>query len=309
MTDQYEQQLARLSSIRDMVIWGAQQFEAAQLGYTHGMPNAIDEAVFLCLSALALPHDLAEQHFDSVLTARQKRKVLEYYKQRLQFVPASYITNTAWFAGLEFYVDARVLIPRSPFAELIAERFVPWVRPHKVNHVLDLCTGSACIAIACAYAFEHAQIIGADISADALDVAHINRDKHHLQQRVQLVQSDLFSSVPEQQFDLIVSNPPYVSQQEMQELNNEFEHEPALGLVAGEQGLDIVIPLLRQARQYLADDGVVVIEVGYTWAVLQQALPTVPFMWLEFEHGGEGVFTLTAQQLDEYQAVFDQFPL
>jgi ribosomal protein L3 glutamine methyltransferase len=175
--------------------------------------------------------------------------------------------------------------------------------------VLDICTGSGCIAIACACVFPQAAVVAADISSDALAVAAINRDRHVLTERVQLLQSDLFTDVPAQRFDLIVSNPPYVSLDEMRELNSEFDHEPALGLAAGEQGLDIVIPLLRAARDYLADDGVLVVEVGYTWPVLQQALPMVPFMWLEFEHGGEGVFSLTAQQLQEYQAEFDRCQL
>lgn len=300
-----QSELNEIATLRQMIEWGAARFDQAGLGYTHGMPEAIDEAVFLGLSALGLPHDLGAEYFDKPLTEQQKQLVLEFYQQRLAKKPASYITNRTWFAGLEFYVDERVLIPRSPFAELIANQFAPWVNAGQVARVLDLCTGSGCIAIACAKAFEHAEVVASDVSADALAVAEINIQNHGLAERLQLVQSDLFNDVPTPRYDLIVSNPPYVSLDEMAELNQEFEHEPALGLAAGEHGLDLVIPMLQQAREHLTDDGVLVVEVGYTWPVLQQALPNVPFMWLEFEYGGEGVFTLTAQQLEQYQAEFD----
>ncbi len=310
MQRQTEKPLSELRSIRDMVLWGAQQFEHAELCHTHGMPDALDEAVFLCLSALHRPLDIEQHEFDTVLSDDEKQQVLAAYNRRIeQRIPASYITQSAWFAGLEFYVDERVLIPRSPFAELIDDRFAPWIAEHRVHDVLDLCTGSGCIAIACASAFPDARVVATDLSADALDVAEINRQRHGLQDRLQLLKSDLFDAIPAQQFDLIVSNPPYVSLEEMSELNAEFDHEPALGLAAGEQGLDIVIPMLRQARDYLKDDGILVVEVGYTWPVLQQALPGVPFMWLEFEFGGEGVFTLTAEQLQQCQSQFDSFQL
>ncbi len=296
--------LESCNSLREAILAGAQQFEQARLGHTHGMPEAIDEAVYLALSALGLPHDLPAGDFDRSLSAEDKNRIAAFYAKRLQRIPASYITNRAWFAGLEFYVDERVLIPRSPFAELIGQRFSPWVDASRVHSILDLCTGSGCIAIAIAKAFEQAQVTASDLSADALAVAQINRERHQLQSRLQLIQSDLFESIPPQRFDLIVSNPPYVSEQEMRELNAEFDHEPALGLAAGEQGLDIVLPLLQQAADYLSDDGVLIVEVGYTWPVLQDALPRVPFMWLEFEYGGEGVFLLTAEQLRRHQADF-----
>ncbi len=295
-------------SLREAILYGAQQFEAAQLGHTHGMPEAIDEAVFLALCALGLPHDLPAEDFDRVLSDDDKHRVAEFYRQRLQRIPASYITRSAWFAGLEFYVDERVLIPRSPFAELIGQRFSPWLRAEP-SRILDLCTGSGCIAIGCAMVFEQAEVVASDISAEALAVAAINREKHALQERLQLVESDLFAQLPAQRFELIVSNPPYVSQPEMGELDAEFDHEPALGLVAGEQGLDIVLPLLRRAADYLTDDGMLIVEVGYTWPVLQQALPRVPFVWLEFEHGGEGVFVLSAGQLRQHQGDFDALQL
>ena len=300
--------LESCNSLREAILLGAQAFEQAQLGHTHGMPEAIDEAVYLALTALGLAHDSPAETFERELDADDRQKITAFYQQRLQRIPASYITRSAWFAGLEFYVDERVLIPRSPFAELIGQRFSPWLRAEP-ERILDLCTGSGCIAIACANAFAQAEVVASDLSPDALAVAHINRERHQLQNRLQLIESDLFGQIPPQRFDLIVSNPPYVSEAEMQTLNAEFDHEPAQGLVAGEQGLDIVLPLLRQARDYLSDDGVLIVEVGYTWPVLQQALPRVPFVWLEFEHGGEGVFVLTADQLQQHQADFDALQL
>jgi ribosomal protein L3 glutamine methyltransferase len=171
--------------------------------------------------------------------------------------------------------------------------------------VLDLCTGSGCIAIACAYAFEHASIVGSDVSSDALDVAAINRDNHDLERRLQLIQSDLFEKIPAQKFDIIVANPPYVSAQEMTRLDREFSYEPGGGLAAGETGMDIVIPILQQAESYLSDHGILVVEVGYSMPALVQLLPDVPFTWLEFAHGGEGVFLLSAEQLRSCQQMFD----
>ncbi|MGD8803592.1 MAG: 50S ribosomal protein L3 N(5)-glutamine methyltransferase, partial [Gammaproteobacteria bacterium] len=232
--------------------------------------------------------------------------VLENYRVRLdKRKPAAYITREAWFAGLSFYVDERVLIPRSPIAELIQQRFSPWVDADSVERVLDLCTGSGCIAIACAYAFDQAQIIASDVSADALQVAAINRSNHGLEQRLQLIESDLFNSIPQQPFDIIVSNPPYVSEHEMAELDKEFSYEPGKGLAAGETGMDIVVPILQQAGRYLSDNGVLVVEVGYSMPALLELLPDVPFTWLEFAHGGEGVFLLTAAQIHACQQMFD----
>jgi len=295
-----------LHSLRDCIRWGVSAFNAAELTFLQGMPCALDEAVYLCLAALNLPPDFSESYFDCKLTLRERKKVLDYYQQRIeQKKPAAYITNEAWFAGLSFYVDERVLIPRSPFAELIQQQFSPWVMDEEVHNILELCTGSGCIAIACAHAFEHAHVVASDISADALAVAEINRHDHGLEDRLELVQSDLFENVLNRKYDLIVSNPPYVSEQEMTELSDELKNEPALGLVAGEQGLDIVIPMLKQAREFLSDSGVLIVEVGYSWPALEAALPTVPFFWLDFEYGGDGVFMLTADQLDLHQDDFD----
>lgn len=297
---------SELHTIRDLVRWGMSQFNKAGLCFAHGMPDALDEAVYLCLASLHLPPDLGEDYFDCRLTHDEKRCVLENYRERLnKRKPAAYITREAWFAGLSFYVDERVLIPRSPIAELIVQQFSPWIDADKVESVLDLCSGSGCIAIACGYAFEQANIVASDVSADALDVAAINRKNHGLEDRLQLIESNLFENIPEQKFDIIVTNPPYVSRLEMAGLEKEFSFEPRTGLLAGESGMDIVVPVLQQAADYLSDHGIIVVEVGYSRPALEQLLPDVPFTWLEFAHGGEGVFVLTAQQLHACQQMFD----
>ena len=296
-----------LITLRDLIRWGTSQFNAADLSFSQGMPTAIDEAAYLCLSALHLPPDFSVEYFDCVLTMEERLNVLDLLQQRIDHNPSAYITNESWFAGLSFFVDERVLIPRSPIAELIQQQFSPWIYPDQVNNILDLCTGSACIAIACAYAFEDAQIDASDISPDALAVAEINRQNHALQERVNLIESDLFESLAGKRYDIVVSNPPYVSEQEVAQLPAEFDFEPgALALAAGEDGLDIVLPMLLEAREHLTDEGILVVEVGYSQAALERALPEVPFTWIDFEFGGDGVFVLTANQLETYQADFEQ---
>jgi len=300
-----------LVTLRDLIRWGTSQFNAADLSFLQGMPTAIDEAVYLCLSALHLPPDFSVDYFDCVLTMDERLHVLSMFQQRIeQHKPAAYITNEAWFAGLGFYVDERVLIPRSPIAEIIHQQFSLWIDPDQVESILDLCTGSGCIAIACAYAFEHAQVDASDVSTEALAVAEINRSNHGLEDRLQLLASDLFESIPDKRYDIIVSNPPYVSLQEMAELPAEFEFEPgASALAAGETGMDIVLPILLQARDHLSDDGILVVEVGYSKPALEVLLPEVPFFWVDFEYGGDGVFVLTASQLETYQADFERVNL
>ncbi len=253
-----------------------------------------------------LPPDFSVEYFDCVLTVDERLHVLNLFQQRIEeHKPSAYITNEAWFAGLSFYVDQRVLIPRSPMAEIIQQQFSLWLSAEQVNNILDLCTGSGCIAIACAYAFELAQVDASDVSSDALVVAEINRQNHALENRLTLIKSNLFESLPAKRYDIIISNPPYVSAQEMLQLPAEFEFEPgSLALAAGETGMDIVLPMLQQARDYLTDEGILVVEVGYSQSTLQQILPEVPFFWVDFEFGGEGVFVLTAKQLETYEADF-----
>jgi len=296
-----------LITLRDLIRWGTSQFNAAGLSFTQGMPTAIDEAAYLCLSALHLPPDFSVEYFDCVLTMDERLNVLDLFQQRIDHRPSAYITNEAWFAGLNFFVDERVLIPRSPIAELIQQQFSPWIYPEQVNNILDLCTGSGCIAIACAYAFEDAQVDASDVSPDAIAVAEINRQNHGLQERVNLIESNLFEKLAGKRYDIIVSNPPYVSEQEVAQLPAEFDFEPgSLALAAGDEGLDIVLPMLLKARQHLTDEGILVVEVGYSQAALERALPDVPFFWIEFEFGGDGVFLLTAKQLEAHQADFER---
>jgi len=291
-----------LSSIRDFIRWGASRFAEGRLFFGHGTDNALDEALFLVLNSLHLPYDLPADYFSSVLTREERKRVTEMIERRIsERKPAAYLTREALFAGLPFYVDERVLVPRSPIAELIKRRFEPWLKPGQVDRVLDLCTGSGCIAIACAYAFPGTEVDAVDISAEALEVAEINVRKHGLVDRVHLVQSDLFDQLGEQRYDLIVSNPPYVSGEELEALPDEYHFEPKVGLHGGESGLDCVQRLLEGAAQHLTESGILIVEVGNSAETLQSLYPYVPFYWLEFEHGGDGVFLLTAQQVEVFQ--------
>ncbi|VAW67905.1 Ribosomal protein L3 N(5)-glutamine methyltransferase, partial [hydrothermal vent metagenome] len=266
-----------------------------------GMSSALDEVVYLCLFAVHLPHNFSASYFDCALTQEEKQVVFDLLKRRIEEkLPASYLTGEAWFAGLPFIVNENVLVPRSPIAELIEKQFTPWVETEAVENILDLCCGSGCIGIACAYAFDWAYVDMVDISSAAIEVAEENIQRHELDERVSVIKSDLFQNVPQRHYDIIVSNPPYVDAQDMANLPDEYLHEPELGLAAGEDGLELVIPMLQQAREYLTDQGILIVEVGNSQYALQEAYPHVPFCWLDFERGGSGVFLLTAEQLDEF---------
>ncbi len=297
--------LSSLTTLRDYIRWGASRFAEAKLNFGHGTVTALDEAAALVLHTLHLPYNLSEFYLQSALTPEERHAIVTIFEKRInERKPAAYLTQEAIFAGLSFYVDERVLVPRSPIAELIEQRFAPWVEEDQVGRILDLCTGSGCIAIACAYAFREAVVDAVDLSADALAVAEINVDKHQIGNEVMLYQSDLFDALPDAQYDIIVSNPPYVAIAEWQQLTREFHAEPEIGFVAGDSGLDIVIRILAKADNYLTPQGILVVEVGSSAETLQETFPNVPFYWLDFERGGDGVFLLTAEQVNEYHEDF-----
>ncbi|MCQ8116702.1 50S ribosomal protein L3 N(5)-glutamine methyltransferase [Methylomonas rosea] len=297
--------ITTLSSIRDYIRWAASRFTEHQVFLGHGTVTPLDEAAAIVLHTLHQPYDLDHGYLDSVLTLAERQAVAALIERRIvERKPSAYLTHEAIFAGLSFYVDERVLVPRSPIAELIAERFEPWVEETQVFNILDLCTGSACIAIACAYAFPDAQVDAVELSDDALAVAQINIEKHELEEQVQLYQSDLFNELPAKPYDIIVSNPPYVAIAEWESLPAEFHAEPEMGFTGGEHGLDLVLRILVDAKRYLAEQGILIIEVGSSAETLQEMFPDVPFQWLEFERGGDGVFSLTAAQVTLYHSHF-----
>ena len=260
----HDDALLHLRTIRDLIRWGASRMNEADLHFGHGTDNAIDEAAALVLHALHLPPDLHAEYFQSRLTPVEQRAAVRLLERRIvERKPAAYLTNRAWFMSLPFYVDERVLVPRSPLAELIERHFAPWLPDsRKVEAILDLGTGSGCIGIACAYAFPDARVDLADISADALEVARRNIAEHGLGDQVEAIQSDLFSALEGRRYDLIVSNPPYVGLEELDNLPSEYHHEPRLGLAAGAAGLDVVVEILRQAAGHLQRDGLLIVEVG-----------------------------------------------
>jgi ribosomal protein L3 glutamine methyltransferase len=293
-----EQALESLETVADFVRWGASRFGAAGLHFGHGTDNAVDEALVLVRHALHLGHDLPQEFYAARLTPHEKREVLELLERRIvDRVPAPYLTGEAWFAGLPFYVDRRVLIPRSPMAELIEHGFAPWLEPERVQGVLDLCTGSACIAIACALSFPAARVDAVELSGEAIEVARANVARHGVGDRLSLLQGDLWQPVAGRKYDLIVSNPPYVSDAEMAALPPEYAHEPELGLRSGPEGLDIVARILAGARAHLRPGGILVVEVGNSAEAVARSWPELPMTWLDFARGGGGVFLLTAEEL------------
>jgi ribosomal protein L3 glutamine methyltransferase len=291
-----------LTTIDDLVRWGVSRFNEAELHFGHGTDNAADEALWLVSHALHLTFEQAATFGHCHVTTKEREAVVELLAERVrERRPAAYLTGKARFAGLEFDVDDRVLIPRSPIAEVIEGRFEPWVAGPRVRRVLDLCAGSGCIGLATAVYLPETVVDLADISPAALEVAERNRQRLGLEDRVHLLRSDLFASIDEADeddgYDVILSNPPYVSANEMELLPTEYRHEPTLGLAAGESGLDLILRILRDAPDYLADDGVLIVEAGCSATALERALPDVPFTWLEFERGGEGVFVLSRAEL------------
>lgn len=288
-----------LTTLLDHIRWAASQFQANALHFGHGTDNAIDEAAALVLATLRLPPDLHSAYWQATLTQSEREAIAARVQQRIQTrCPLPYITGEAWFCGLSFEVDERVLVPRSPIAELIEAGFTPWLDPAQVQRIIDVGTGSGCIAIACALAFPEAEVYALDQAHGALALASQNAAQHGVDDRVHVQASDWLSAVPaEPIWDLIVSNPPYVDAQAMAALPPEYQHEPRAALAAGEDGLDAVRALLPQAAARLSDNGVLVCEIGHGQAAFAAAFPELPVTWVEFERGGQGVFVIDAPSL------------
>lgn len=294
----------RLRTVRDYIRWAVSRFHGAGLFFGHGSDNAWDEARQLVLGALHLPWEIADSYLDCRLEDDEHAQLQALLERRIEErVPTAYLLGEAWFCGLPFIVDERVLIPRSPLAELIEQHFQPWL-PAEPVRILDLCTGSGCIGIACAYEFPEAEVVLADLSFEALEVANHNIERHGLEERVYCVQGDGFAGLPGQRFDLILSNPPYVDAEDFADMPAEYRHEPALGLACGEDGLDLVRRMLAEAADHLSDKGLLIVEVGNSRVHVEALYPEVDFTWLEFERGGHGVFLLAAQQCREHQQLF-----
>lgn len=291
--------LPRCPTVAELVRHGAAAFERAGLAYGHGTDNAVDEAAALVFHALGLDHSQAETAYSMRPDADGRARVQALFDQRIaRRVPAAYLMGRMWFAGLEFEVDPRVIVPRSPFAELIHRRFEPWIDPQRVRRILDIGTGSGCIAIACAMAFPEARVDAVDVSPQALQVTRRNVARHGVADRVSLHLGDVFAPLGAARYDLIVSNPPYVSDAEMHDLPPEYRHEPDLALRAGADGLDVVRRILAGLARHLEPHGALFVEVGDSEQRMQEAFPDLPLTWLEFEHGGGGVFLLRAEDLE-----------
>lgn len=296
-----------LYTIQDMLRWTVSRFNAAGLYYGHGTDNPWDEAVALVLPTLFLPLDFPADMRNCRLTPSERHRIVERVLRRINDrVPVAYLTNSAWFCGMEFYVDERVLVPRSPIGELIQNHF-DGLLPREPLRILDMCTGSGCIAIACAAEFPDAEVDAVDISTDALTVAEQNIYAHALEQRVIPIRSDVFRDLPQDKYDLIVTNPPYVDAEDIADMPDEYHHEPAIGLASGMDGLKLTKRILAGAPDYLAEDGVLICEVGNSMVHLEAQYPEIPFTWLEFEHGGLGVFMLTRQQIVDHYHHFAPF--
>lgn len=291
-----------LHTVRDYLRYASSQFSASPVFFGHGTDNVWDEAVHLVMRSLHLPLEDNTLFLDARLVREERQLLLERIRRRIdERVPLAYLLGEAWFMGMPFHVDERVLVPRSPIGELIENGFQPWLGSKPVERILDLCTGSGCIGIGAASVFESASVDLSDISTDALAVAETNIDLHELRGRVRTVQSDVFANISGL-YDIIVSNPPYVDAEDLADMPDEFQHEPALGLAAGDDGLDIAHRIIAGAAEHLTPGGLLVVEVGNSWVALDEAYPELPLTWLEFSNGGGGVFAITEQDLREWQS-------
>lgn len=291
-----------LQTVRDYLRYASTQFAASPLFFGHGTDNVWDEAVQLVMRSLNLPLENNTLFLDARLIREERAMILDRIERRVnERVPLAYLLGEAWFMGMPFHVDERVLVPRSPIGELLENGLQPWLGDTEVNRILDLCTGSGCIGIGAAMVFEEAEVDLSDISDDALAVAESNIDLHDVRNRVRTVKSDVFENITGR-YEVILSNPPYVDAEDLADMPEEYHHEPELGLAAGTDGLDIAHRILAKAADHLTEDGLLIVEVGNSWLALDQAYPDLPFTWLEFENGGDGVFLLQAEDLRAWQA-------
>lgn len=298
----FAEAVVELHTLLDLLRWSVSQFNAAPLFYGHGNDNSWDEALHLILATLNLSPDNPQEIYSARLTVRERGLIVERVMQRIkERIPAAYICQKSWFCGLPFYVDQRVLVPRSPIAELIRNRFAGHLT-FEPRRILDMCTGSGCIAIACAYTYPDAEVDAVDLSSDALAVAEYNIQEHGLEDRVIPIRSDLFDSLLQDEYDLIIANPPYVSDSAMAELYPEYAHEPNLGLSGGRDGLRLVLRILALSADYLSSRGMLICEVGDSRIYLEKTYPGLLFSWLPLARGGEGIFLLTRAQLLELQS-------
>jgi ribosomal protein L3 glutamine methyltransferase len=298
--DVEDQIKAELDTVGDGLRWAEACFAEAELYFGHGTDNAWDEALHLVLGSLQLPMESDPSVLDCQINDSEKEQLIRNVRRRVdERVPVPYLTGRAWFAGLEFKIDRRALIPRSPIAELIERDFAPWYAGPPLRRVLDLCCGGGCIGLAVAAWNPEARVDLVDIDDDALALARENCELLKLEDRVDMIRSDLFEALRGRQYDLIITNPPYVDEEDLATMPPEYRHEPALALGSGVDGLDITRRILETAVHYLAPDGLLVGEVGNSWLALQEAFPAMPFTWIELERGGHGVFVLSARELAE----------
>lgn len=295
----FDQAAVQLSTVRDLLRFAVSRFTEAGLSFGHGSDNAYDEAVYLILHTLKLPLDRLEPFLDARLVDEEIRQVLDLLARRVNLrTPAAYLTREAWLGDYRFYVDERVIVPRSFIAELLPEALEPWIEyPELVHRALDMCTGSGCLAVLLADVYPDAEVDAVDLSADALAVAQINVEQYGLQQRIALIQSDLFTALAGREYDLIISNPPYVDAPSVAALPDEYLHEPVLALGSGDDGLDATREILRRAPAHLSEHGVLVVEIGHNREVLEASFPQLPFTWLSTASGDGFVFLLTRDEL------------